>query len=645
MTPQQFWNRISACKADGGKLAVSLQTVSRTEASAFQREWERQLAPLRSARLWWQAYLASHRFKHFTFAQFTTWIILQGQPFHARALKPPRKAVTLPIESPALLRAIQPAVIAETPAMFPAAPRTTARGKHAPPGKPRPIPAAVAKQQDKLVFDTIMASAFVRRTYQSTIARFWPADDLPKEGLRPENLEIALALADSVFLAGHVYAGRFLIGGSDSKRKREQGLRQYRLAAEGGLVEAQYELGGLLQDEEFGPPDWGQSIHWLTIAADHGWPDALNDLGSAYFKGSGVPQSYERASELYVQAAAKGCVTAMRNLGYQHRRGQGVPTSPEIAFGWFLKAAKRGDAEAANNVGVCYEQGTGTAANPKLARSWYRRAANLGAAHAPNNLGQCHLRGVGGPVSFAKARDCFEKGAAAGHADCMNSLGTMLKAGQGIERDLPRAADLFLRSARQGYAHAEYNYGLMRFLGQGVEKDQADAISWYRKAAEKGQPQALCNLGHAYLKGTGVSKDETAAVVWFRLGSEQGNALAKINLGHCYYKGLGVARDCAEAARLFEETVNAHPLALENLGDCYEHGNGVGQSLEKSADLYRQSAERGWASGQRHYARMLENGLGLVADVTAAAEWYAKAVAQGDEEATQALTRLKAANR
>lgn len=110
-------------------------------------------------------------------------------------------------------------------------------------------------------------------------------------------------------------------------------------------------------------------------------------------------------------------------------------------------------------------------------------------------------------------------------------------------------------------------------------------------------------------------------------------------------KAWGVTQNHEEAVRLFRETVGAHPIALENLADCHEHAHGVAKDLAEAAKLYRQAAEKGWASGQKHYARVLENGLGVPAAPALAIEWYAKAANQGDAEAMQALTRLKAVNR
>ncbi len=55
-----------------------LKRLDAAELADFEHAWTRQIAPLRTARLWWQACLASREFKDFKFHHFTAWVVLQG---------------------------------------------------------------------------------------------------------------------------------------------------------------------------------------------------------------------------------------------------------------------------------------------------------------------------------------------------------------------------------------------------------------------------------------------------------------------------------------------------------------------------------------------------------------------------------------
>ena len=241
MSPTQFWTRIGTVHRDSDLLSKQLRSLSRSERVAFSREWSRQLASLRSARLWWQAYLASSGFECFSFAQFIAWIVLQGEAFHAAALLPPKKSFDLPMESPALVKAIEPESIARVSDPLEVFESTPSRRQDGQFNESHRIPSSVAKREGKLVFDAIMSTPFVGKTYPATIARFWPPAKGSAEGLKLKNLATAVALAESGFVTGHLYAARFWIGAGDSKQAKGEALQHYLVAAQAGLVEAQAE--------------------------------------------------------------------------------------------------------------------------------------------------------------------------------------------------------------------------------------------------------------------------------------------------------------------------------------------------------------------------------------------------------------------
>ena len=74
----------------------------------------------------------------------------------------------------------------------------------------------------------------------------------------------------------------------------------------------------------------------------------------------------------------------------------------------------------------------------------------------------------------------------------------------------------------------------------------------------------------------------------------------------------------------------------------YCTGNGVAVDLALAIKWYRAAAEQGEPVSQCNLGLMYENGSGLPKDLSTAAEWYRRAADQGNEDARQALARLRA---
>ena len=81
--------------------------------------------------------------------------------------------------------------------------------------------------------------------------------------------------------------------------------RWYRLAAEQGYAEAQFNLGAMYDDGEGVPQDYAEAERWYRLAATQGYAEAQNNLGAMYANGRGVPQDDVLAHMWLNLAAAK----------------------------------------------------------------------------------------------------------------------------------------------------------------------------------------------------------------------------------------------------------------------------------------------------------------------------------------------------
>lgn len=154
--------------------------------------------------------------------------------------------------------------------------------------------------------------------------------------------------------------------------------RWVRVAAEGGVTEAQVRLGRMLLEGTGVPKDEPAAIRWFKTAARAHDADAMNMLGRCYENGWGSPVNMAQARDWYGKSAAAGNDWGQYNYGHLFLDGNGVERDTAAAYGWYLKAALQGHARAQNLVARCCEEGWGTAKDPAAAFDWYRRSAEGG---------------------------------------------------------------------------------------------------------------------------------------------------------------------------------------------------------------------------------------------------------------------------
>lgn len=185
-----------------------------------------------------------------------------------------------------------------------------------------------------------------------------------------------------------------------------------------------------------------------------------------------------------------------------------------------------------------------------------------------------------------------------------------------VEEDRRNAFKWFQKSAEQGNADAVYNLSCCYERGEGTPRHLTKAREFLRKAAELGHLEAQYDLGMLYYHGVKepnsqtfeLAPNPTLAVTWLSKAAEQGDTLAKFYLAQCYEEGTGVKKDFAKAFCWYKSAAESDcqiPWVLSKLAECYE------------------------------------NGIGVEIDVDKAIEWYQAAADNGDEQAFEALDRLK----
>jgi len=108
--------------------------------------------------------------------------------------------------------------------------------------------------------------------------------------------------------------------------------------------------------ESDGPPtDWApiegygieksskQAAYWYRLAADNGHAEAQYNLAQLYAKGDGVKKDEEQAARWVSASATQGYAPAMSELGQRYAEGHGVTQDDKRAYFWLTLAFLHGD--------------------------------------------------------------------------------------------------------------------------------------------------------------------------------------------------------------------------------------------------------------------------------------------------------------
>ncbi|MCL2212067.1 MAG: sel1 repeat family protein [Treponema sp.] len=107
-----------------------------------------------------------------------------------------------------------------------------------------------------------------------------------------------------------------------SKIKHSIIIENLQKAADKGITDAEYDMGGCLMLGEVIEADYDKAFKYFQKAAGKGHTEAQVDLAFCYEKGSGVPQDYTKAAHWYEKAAAQGDSYAQEMLNELKSKGK-----------------------------------------------------------------------------------------------------------------------------------------------------------------------------------------------------------------------------------------------------------------------------------------------------------------------------------
>lgn len=294
-------------------------------------------------------------------------------------------------------------------------------------------------------------------------------------------------------------------------------LQRLRQIAASGNELAAYSLGKLYgygcHDGRGVAQDFGQTVHWYTIAANEGHKDSQDRLSLLYSTGRGVPKDPVKARYWRDKSLSQSIYHTMTVDG--HKVGE---SEAKFVFARVSKRAVRGDAVAEDTLGDMYLRGFGVASDVTVAMQWYRKAAMQGNAQGQRNLALAYAG------NFRQARNdnlmLHWLTLAAGNGDAMaaDRMGRLYYGGGVVLRDPAQAAHWFAIAANEGYAPSQYILATMYSRGLGVPRDDVQAIKWFlielANIDSQMMPDKLLVQSEARVGAAQVKEAQTLARQW-----------------------------------------------------------------------------------------------------------------------------------
>lgn len=179
--------------------------------------------------------------------------------------------------------------------------------------------------------------------------------------------------------------GDYYANGSNGRIKnQDEACIWYEKAAEMGDASAGYSAGMILIKRRRNS-DVERAVNLFRMSAEQGIKESQYELGRSYYYGDGLERNYKEALKWFEKAAIQNHIETWFYIGVIYYHARGVDRDYAKAMDCFKKSI---DYKVAQHfIGYMYEEGLGVQANMNIAKDWYLKAALQGYAPAQKSLG------------------------------------------------------------------------------------------------------------------------------------------------------------------------------------------------------------------------------------------------------------------
>lgn len=309
-----------------------------------------------------------------------------------------------------------------------------------------------------------------------------------------------------------------------------------RRKAEMGDVEAQFELGFRLGQQDQSEETAADSYRWMKMSAERGHVYGQYNTGVFLLHGYGAKKDPLEAVYWFKKAAENGFVSAQEYLGTIY--GEGIDgvivANTNEAIKWVRKAAENGSVNAQKLLGGKYYNGYDVEKDFEEGVKWMTMASQQGDAEAQCLLSSYYFNKYG--FQHEEGMKWLARSIEQNYPDAQYLLGLCYYNGDGVEKNKELAIEWLMKAAMQGHARAQYSIARSRYNNDGTQEEKEEVFNWAMKAAAQGCAEAQFMVGLLYELGEGVEKNTEEARKWIQAAANQGLQEAK---EHIYNNPVG----------------------------------------------------------------------------------------------------------
>lgn len=406
----------------------------------------------------------------------------------------------------------------------------------------------------------------------------------------------------------------------------------------------------------------------------HAWVSTLGSLPHEPWTFPALSSSFKvnelSSDELkqLMNQAVLGDFDAQFELAQRYEEGIGVEKNSAESIKWYQLAASQQDLRAQYRLAVLYLEEKGSASDVSKGLSLLQDAAFKGDVHSQYALARLYEQGFnhasGQEVikpNANKAQSMYQLAAFNNHGLAQYRLAEQLARDKSSQTQLIHS--LYQKAAKNGVTQAFLPLAFFNAMSKDPTIQQK-AFDVAKTQADKGDVSAALLLGLMYDRGLAVTSSHDKALEWYQ--KAQSNPVANFILGTYTsltdaQKGQALLQQSADAgfsyanlnlSILSQQRGQPFLPALEKalaqgnstagllLADYYLTQANNTHQMKQAYDIYLQFAQKGDKQAQLKLAFMLEHGLGVVANMTGAQQWYTASAEQGEPMAQYCLGRL-----
>lgn len=368
--------------------------------------------------------------------------------------------------------------------------------------------------------------------------------------LAPRDIDLAASFFEKSTYYGDTFSAYELARINYDKGAIDEAINYYRIAADAGFQEAQFELAVLLFDRNINSPE---GVRYLTKAVDSGHIDSILFYGAMILAGL-IPSDIRDIGLSYLEVAAEnGSTEAANLLGNIYLQGTAADQNITEASNWFHMAHGQGSGLATLQLAAIYHTFGDTkyvidlitsVEDPEI-DNYYLLAARL--LHENGYL----------EVHEDIVRALYLHASSSGVVDAGFWVGNFLLEREGETEDALKA---FYVAAAEGHEASMLIVSSACLNNRFEICNKVDPRAELKKLAINGNAEAQLMFGTILSSEDG----ELEAVDWFERSANQGNADAMFNLGIMHFRRLGELRNTDEALRWFKMAIDhGHDPARE----------------------------------------------------------------------------------